>query len=112
MRQIVLDMIPCGICPYCYVARNSSGESIEINLVYGGETYSLTGNENLSLEVRRPDNQVVTKTLNNSSGSKIVFTTTQEMTQCSGKAICNLSIAKNGVVLGTLNFIISVESVY
>ena len=112
MQQIILDMIPHGVSPYCYILQNSSGDTIEINLVYGENSYSLDGTESLSLKIRRPDHQILEKTLNNLSGTKIRFTTTQDMSPFIGLDVCDLTITKNNIVIGTLNFIIAVEYVY
>jgi len=112
MQQIILDMIPHKVSPYCYVLQDSSGDSIEINLVYGDEPYSLDGTEDISIEIRRPDNQILKKTLNSFTGTKIVFTTTADMTPFIGLDVCDLRITKGNVTIGTLNFIIAVEYVF
>lgn len=109
MQQIVLDVIPHKISPYCYVLQNSSGETIEIKLVYGDETYSLDGTENISLEIRRPDNQILVKSLNYFTGTKITFTTTADMTPIVGLNVCNITIKKANTEISTLNFIMAVE---
>lgn len=112
MQQIILDVIPHKVSPYCYVLQGSSGDSIEINLVYGDEPYSLDGTENISLEIRRPDNQLLVKSLNSFVGSKITFTTTEDMTPFIGFNICNIVINKTNSDIGTLNFIMAVEYVF
>ena len=109
MQRIVLDVIPHNVSPYCYVLQNSSGETIEINLVYGDETYSLDGTENISLEIRRPDNQILVKSLNYFTGTKITFTTTADMTPIVGLNVCNITITKTNTEISTLNFIMAVE---
>lgn len=109
MQQIILDVIPHKVSPYCYVLRNSSGDTIEINLIYGDETYSLDGTEDVSLEIRRPDGQILKYSLNYSVGSKIYFSTTTDMTPIIGLNICNITIAKTNMEIGTLNFIMAVE---
>lgn len=109
MQQMVLDVIPHKVSPYCYVLRNSSGETIEINLVYGNTPYSLNGTENISLEMRRPDGQILVKSLNSFTGTKITFTTTADMTPIIGLNVCNITIAKANTEISTLNFIMAVE---
>lgn len=109
MQQIILDVIPHKVSPYCYVLQDSSGDTIEINLVYGDEVYSLDGTENISLEIRRPDGQILVKSLNSFTGTKITFTTTADMTPIIGFNVCNITIAKTNMEISTLNFIMAVE---
>lgn len=109
MQQIVLDVIPHKVSPYCYVRQGSIGETIEINLVYGNETYSLDGTENISLEIRRSDGQILVKSLNYFTGTKITFTTTADMTPIIGLNVCNITITKTNTEISTLNFIMAVE---
>lgn len=109
MQQIVLDVIPHKVSPYCYVLQGSSGETIEINLIYGDETYSLDGTEQLSLEMRRRDGRILKYSLNNSVGSKIFFSTDTNMTPMVGLNVCNITIKKTNTEISTLNFIMAVE---
>lgn len=109
MQQMVLDVIPHKVSPYCYVLQGSSGERVEINLIYGNETYSLSGNEELSLEIRRRDGQILKYLLNSYVGSKIYFSTTADMTSIVGLNICNITIKKTNTEISTLNFIMAVE---
>lgn len=109
MQQMILDVIPHKVSPYCYVRQGSSGETIEINLIYGDETYSLSGTEQLSLEMRRPDGRILKYSLNSSVGSKIFFSTDTNMTPMVGLNICNITITKTNTEISTLNFIMAVE---
>lgn len=112
MQQIILDIIPQKISPYCYVLQNSSGDVIEINLVYGEEWYSLDGTEELSLKIRLPNNRILTKPLNSFTGTKVTFNTTADITPIVGLDVCDLTISKGNVIIGTLNFMIAVEYVF
>lgn len=109
MQQIVLDVIPHKVSPYCYVLQGSSSETIEINLIYGDEPYSLDGTEQISLEMRRSDGQILNYSLGSSSSSKIFFFTTIDMTPIIGLNVCNITIAKANTEISTLNFIMAVE---
>ena len=110
MEQIKLDLIPNGVMPVCHASQYDDGRTIRVNLYEGGVEYALS-TETIELDVRKGDGNVVTKSLTVTSGNKYVdFDTTEQMCAIAGANLCELKLTKGDVVIGTLNFILDVES--
>lgn len=109
MEQIRLDIVPKGIMPVCHASQYDKGRVIRCNLVDGLQGYVLT-DETITLNVRKPDDNIVTAAVEVVSGTSYVdIVTTEQMTACEGNNICELTITKDDVVISTLNFKMQVE---
>ena len=61
--------------------------------------------------MRKPDNNVVTAAVENTSSTYVYIVTTEQMTACEGVNLCELRITDgDDVLLGTLNFNMKVEA--
>lgn len=109
MEQFNLNLIPGGTRPVCHASQYDIGRTIRINLFEGTSVFTLTGAETISLSVRKPDGNVVTAAVTNTSGSYVEIETTEQMTACHGSNLCELKLEEGGDVIGTLNFILEVE---
>ena len=109
MEQIRLDLIPDGSRPVCHASQYDDGRVIRINLTENGADYTLS-NETVELHVRKGDGTAVTCAVAIESGKKYVdIVTTTQMCAVYGSNLAELQITKNGVIIGTLNFILEVE---
>ena len=109
MEQIRLDLIPDGSRPVCHASQYDDGRVIRINLTENGADYTLS-NETVELHVRKGDGTAVTCAVAIESGKKYVdIVTTTQMCAVYGSNLAELRITKNGVIIGTLNFILEVE---
>lgn len=109
MESFNLNIIPGKAWPVCHASQYDIGRTIRINLFEGGAVYTLDGAETISLSVRKPDGNVVTESVTNTSDNYVEMVTTEQMTACHGSNLCELKIEKGADVIGTMNFILEVE---
>ena len=109
MEQIRVDMTPKGIKPVCHSSQYDKGRIIRLNLVDGIQGYTLTGEETLELEVRKPDNNIVTAEVQNTSSNYVLIVTTEQMTACEGDSNCEIRVRLGDTDIGSINFILRVE---
>lgn len=109
MESFNLNIIPGKAWPVCHASQYDIGRTIRINLFEGGTVYTLDGTEVISISVRKPDGNVVTESVTNTSDSYVEFITTEQMTACHGSNLCELKLEKGADVIGTMNFILEVE---
>ena len=110
VESIGLNMIPKGIAPMCYTSQYDVGRSIRVNLFSGITPYVLDGTETVTLNVRKPDNTIVTAELTNTSASYVTFETTEQMCAVAGINKCTISVAESGNTIASLNFFMSVQA--
>jgi len=110
MEQINVNLIPKGVGPVCHASQYDKGRVIRANLFDNSDKYVLSGTETITIEVRKPDGNIVTAALAyETSTSYVDIITTEQMTAVKGRNLCNLSIAKGNTVIGTTNFFMIVE---
>lgn len=109
MESFNLNIIPGKDRPVCHASQYDIGRTIRVNLFEGFNVFTLDGTETISISVRKPDGNVVTESVTNTSDSYVEFVTTEQMTACSGSNLCELKLEKGADVIGTMNFILEVE---
>jgi hypothetical protein len=110
MEIIKLNLIPSGVNPTCHCSQYDNGRVIRIELFDGLTPYTLQSGDTATLNVRKPDNTIVTTSLTATQGNKYVdLVTTEQICACVGYNLCDLTITNGSVVIGTLNFIMQVE---
>lgn len=109
MEQISVNMTPKGIKPVCHSSQYDKGRIIRLNLLDGIQGYTLTGEETLELEVRKPDNNIVTAEVQNTSSNYVLIVTTEQMTACEGDSNCEIRVRLGDTDIGSINFILRVE---
>lgn len=110
MEIIKLNLIPSGVNPTCHCSQYDNGRVIRIDLFDGLTPYVLQSGDTVTLNVRKPDNTIVTTSLTATQGNTYVnLVTTEQICACVGYNLCDLTITNGSVVIGTLNFIMQVE---
>lgn len=109
MESFNLNIIPGKDRPVCHASQFDIGRQFHVNLFEGFNVFTLDGTETISLSVRKPDGNVVTASVTNTSDSYVEFVTTEQMTACEGSNLCELKLEKGSDVIGTANFILEVE---
>lgn len=109
MESFNLNIIPGKDRPVCHASQYDIGRTIHVNLFEGFNVFTLDGTETISISVRKPDGNVVTESVTNTSDSYVEFVTTEQMTACHGSNLCELKLEKGADVIGTMNFILEVE---
>lgn len=109
MEVIKLNLIPNGASPVAHASQYDEGRRFRCDLFEGAEVYTLDGTEVLECDIKKPDGNVVTVAVTNTSDSYIVVETTLQMCACAGNSFGEIKITKDAIVIGTLNFILAVE---
>lgn len=109
MEVFNLDIIPGKSAPVIHASQFDAGREFKANLFEGPTVYTLSGAETLAVYVRKPDGNMVTVAVTNTSDSYITFKTTEQMTACDGASLCELRIENGADVIGTANFILECE---
>lgn len=109
MEIIKLNIIPNGITPICHASQFDIKRKIGIALFDNMDPYNLSGEETVSLSVRKPDKTIITKTLEFEAGNYLEFETTEQMCAIAGENKCEIKISYDDMTIGSLNFIMQVE---
>lgn len=109
MEVINLNLIPSGALPVVHASQYDEGRTFRANLMDGSTVYTLDGTEVLECDVKKPDGNIVTVAVTNTSDSYVEIDTTLQMCACAGESLAELHIKKGAQEIGTLNFILAVE---
>jgi hypothetical protein len=109
MEILNLNLIPTGANPVVHVSQYDEGRVIRFNLFEGSSVYTLDGTETIECDVKKPDGNVVTLAVTNTSSTYVEVTTTLQMCACSGESLGDIKITKGAVIIATLNFILNCE---
>lgn len=110
MEIIKLNLIPSGVNPVCHCSQYDSGRVIRIELFDGLTPYTLASGDTVTLNVRKPDNTIVTASVTATQGNNYVdIITTEQICACVGTNLCDITLKNGSVVIGTLNFYMQIE---
>ena len=109
METIKLNLIPTGSLPVVHTSQYDEGRVFRIELFEGSAVYTLDGTEVLECDVKKPDGNIVTIAVVNTSDNYVDVETTLQMNACAGESFGELHIKKGAKEIGTLNFILAVE---
>ena len=110
MEAIKVNLIPNGIPQMCHASQYDVGRQIRLDLFDGFTPYVIQSGDTFTLNVRKPDNHVVTETITGTEGNThLVIETTEQMTAVTGKNLCEIRVENDGDNIGSLNFIMQVE---
>lgn len=110
MEAIKVNLIPNGIPQTCHASQYDVGRQIRLDLFDGFTPYVIQSGDTFTLNVRKPDNHVITETVTGTEGNTyLVIETTEQMTAVTGKNLCEIRVENDGDNIGSLNFIMQVE---
>ena len=109
MEVFNLNIIPGAVAPIIHASQYDEDREFRANLFEGDQVFELTGAETISVNVRKPDGNVVTAAVVNTGSNYVEFSTTLQMTACAGANLCQLRIEDSPRKIGSLNFILAVE---
>lgn len=110
MEIIKLNLIPSGVNSICHCSQYDNGRVIRLELFDGLTPYTLQSGDTVTLNVRKPDNTIVTASVTATQGNNYVdIVTTEQMCAVVGNNLCDLTITNGSVVIGTLNFYMQIE---
>lgn len=105
MEILNLNLIPGEALPVAHASQFDVGRTIRLNLFNGSSVYTLTSEDTLTLNAKKPDGTIITTPVTHTQTTYVDIATTEQLTACYGKVECELGIN----TIGTLNFIIDVE---
>ena len=110
MEAIKVNLIPNGIPEACHASQYDEGRQIRLDLFDGLTPYTIQAGDTFTLNVRKPDNHVITQTVTGTEGnSYLVIETSEQMTAVTGENLCEIRLENGGDNIGSLNFIMQVE---
>ena len=110
IQRIKLNLIPCGLPVACYASQYDARRIIRCELYNGLQPYTIQENDVITINLRKPDNHVITATLTATSGNKYVdIVTTEQMTAVFGDSKGLLKITNGAVEVGTAVFVLRVQ---
>lgn len=110
MEAIKVNLIPNGIPQTCHASQYDEGRQIRLDLFDGFTPYVIQSGDTFTLNVRKPDNHVITETVTGTEGNTyLIIETTEQMTAVMGKNLCEIRVENDGDNIGSLNFIMQVE---
>lgn len=109
MQNIGLNLIPSGISPIIYASEYDVGRLFSIDVYDGDELYTIPTDADVELHALKPDGKAIDYKCT-FSGSTISISTTEQLTAIDGKVDCKIWIMEGSNRLGTLKFILYVDS--
>lgn len=107
---ITINLIPGGMKSACHAKQYDKGRVIRANLVNGLTPYSIKSGDVFTLNVKKPDGNIVTVEVEATEGNTYIdFSTTEQMCAVAGKNNCEFSIENGSDLIGTANFLMIVE---
>ena len=110
MERIRVNIVPKGITPVCHASQYDTGRVIRFDIMDDLQPFTLSGTETLEFRVCKPDGNIVTAAVENTSLSYVDVVTTEQMTACEGVNHCTLNIAdENDYDIATINIDMRVQ---
>lgn len=109
MEIIKLNIIPSGVNPTCHASQYDEGRVIRVELFEGLTPFTLQASDEIGLAIRKPDDKIVTMLVENTEDNYVDIVTTKQACAVVGANLCELTIKRSSVVIGTLNFYMQVE---
>lgn len=105
MQSNFLNIIPECAAPLYRVSQGDSGRTIRCNLYEGVIAYELDGTEDIKLRYRKPNGDISSIPVDNTSDSYVDIAIPSAMTDVAGLVYCKLRINN----IGAKAFLINVE---
>lgn len=109
MEIIKLNIIPSGVNPTCHASQYDEGRVIRVELYEGLTPFTLQASDEIGLSIRKPDDKIVTMVVENTEDNYVDIVTTKQACAIVGANLCELTIKRSSVNIGTLNFYMQVE---
>lgn len=110
METIRLNLVPVGATPVCHAAQYDDGRQIKLELFNGAAAYQIQAGDTFELNLRKPDNHIVTTSIPGTEGNTfIILETSEQMCAVHGINICKIKVKNGGDEVGTLIFNMMVQ---
>lgn len=105
-----LDIVPGKIAPVIHTSQYDVGRVFRFYLYDGTSPFTLNGSETVTCSIRKTDGNIVILNVDNTADNYVDVVTTEQSTACAGQNICELRIEDGDTNIGTMDFILQVES--
>ena len=110
METIRLNLVPVGATPICHAAQYDVGRQIKLELYNGAAAYQIQAGDTFELNLRKPDEHIVTASITGTQGNTyLILETTEQMCAAPGINICKIKVKNSGDEIGTLIFNMAVQ---
>ena len=110
MEAIKLNLVPSDLTkPICHASQFDDGREIML-MLYDGQMPYVLSDEEIELDVKKLDGNIVTTDLTVESGKNyVIMVTTEQMCAIAGRNNCELKVQKDGKTIYSKNFYLAVE---
>lgn len=110
MEAIKLNLVPSDLTkPICHASQFDDGREIML-MLYDGQMPYVLSDEEIELDVKKLDGNIVTTDLTVESGTNyVIMVTTEQMCAIAGRNNCELKVQKDGKTIHSKNFYLAVE---
>ena len=109
MQIVYIDLIPQDEKPIVKISQYDNDRLVRFMLLENKEEYTLSGNESIDVNIKKPDGNIVVITPEITANNYVDVLFTEQASACYGESIGELSIKENSTIIGTCNFIMDVE---
>ena len=112
-QHVELNMIPGGELPVVHVSQFDTLRAFHFDLKVGDDDWTIPEGIHFELHCRKVDDNIVIIAPDSTDTSSVTFTTTEQLTACSGKNECELVAIDDeddSLIIGSINFILDVEA--
>ena len=112
-QHVELNMIPGGELPVVHVSQFDTLRAFHFDLKVGEDDWTIPEGIHFELHCRKVDDNIVIIAPDSTDTSSVTFTTTEQLTACSGKNECELVAIDDeddSLIIGSINFILDVEA--
>lgn len=109
MEKVKIDIVPSGVMPNAHASQYDIGRKIRFILTNFGESYELTGAEDIFIVLRKPDNSEMTISLENTSSDYVDWVSSDGELDLAGLYLAEIRIEEGSALLGSANFLLKVE---
>lgn len=109
MQTVYIDLIPQKDKPVVNASQFDDNRLVRFMLTENGEAFTLTGAELVTVNIRKPDRNIVVITPTIGANSYVDVYFTEQACACFGTSFGELSIDDGNAKIGTCNFDLEVE---
>ena len=109
MQTVYIDLIPQQIKPVINASQFDDNRLVRFMLLENGEEFTLSGNETVTVNIRKPDRNIVVITPTIGANNYVDVYFTEQACACFGTSFGELVIDDVNAKIGTCNFDLDVE---
>lgn len=109
MQVVYIDLIPQKVKPVIFASQYDNDRTVRFKLLENGESYTLDGTETVTVNIRKPDKNIVVITPSIGANNYVDVDLTEQACACFGISFGELSIVSGDTKIGTCNFDLDVE---